>query len=58
MLESTVLGVPIDSQTYIKSVIAAHYDKKRDSQQARPWGQENVQYLYTLFEKDVPKEDY
>ena len=31
MLESTVLGVPIDSQTYIKSVIAAHYDKKRDS---------------------------
>lgn len=60
VLESTVLGVPIDTQSYIKTIIATHYDRSRSSGgvTARPWGQDNLAYLYTLFETDVPREDY
>lgn len=58
ILETTVLDVPVDTQTYIKTVIASHYDRGNKSSAGRPWGKDNLAYLYTLFEKDVPKEDY
>ena len=61
MLESTVLGVPLDNQSYIKTIIATHYDRSTRSTatgQARPWGKDNLAYLYSLFEIDVPREDY
>jgi len=56
-----VLGVPIDTQSYIKSIISMHYDRAQmSSGQApmRPWGKDNLAYLYALFENDVPREDY
>ena len=28
ILETTVLGVPLDTQSYIKTIIATHHDKK------------------------------
>jgi len=58
VLETTVLGVPVDTQTYIKTVIAAHYDRSKEGSSSRPMSQENLAYIYALFEKDVPKEDY
>lgn len=58
ILETTVLDVPVDTQTYIKTVIASHYDRGNKSSAGRPWGKDNLAYLYTIFEKDVPKEDY
>ena len=58
ILESTVLGVPVDTQTYIKTVISTHYDRGNKFTSSRPWGKDNLAYLYALFENDVPKEDY
>ena len=64
VLESTVLGVPLDNQSYIKTIIATHYDRTTSSHQtsssvtSRPWGKDNLAYLYSLFENDVPREDY
>ena len=64
MLESTVLGVPIDNQSYIKTIIATHYDRSRTNSNsgqvvgARPWGQDSLAYLYSLFENEVPRDDY
>jgi len=40
-------------------VISAHYDgSTANGTSTRLWGKDNLAYLYTLFEKDVPKEDY
>ena len=61
-METTVLDVPLDTQSYIKTIIATHYDRSKIVNQngstTRPWGKDNLAYLYTLFEKDVPREDY
>ena len=56
VLESTVLGIPVDTQSYVKTIIATHYDRAKSS--SRPWGKDNLAYLYTLFENDAPREDY
>ena len=64
VLESTVLGVSIDTQSYVKTIMATHYnrrqkvDKKEKVGSQRPWGKENLAYLYALFENEVPREDY
>lgn len=62
ILETTVLDVPLDTQSYIKTIISTHYDRSKIVTQngttSRPWGKDNLAYLYTLFEKDVPREDY
>ena len=64
VLESTVLGVSIDTQSYAKTIMATHYnrrlkaDKKDKKGSQRPWGKENLAYLYALFENEVPREDY
>ena len=33
-------------------------DKKEKVGSQRPWGKENLAYLYALFENEVPREDY
>ena len=44
--------------------MATHYnrrlkaDKKEKKGSQRPWGKENLAYLYALFENEVPREDY
>ena len=64
VLESTVLGVSIDTQSYAKTIMATHYNRRQKMVQReksggqRPWGKENLAYLYTLFENEVPREDY
>ena len=52
VLETTVLDVKVDTQSYIKTIISTHYQKSKSS------GKDNLAYLYTLFENDVPREDY
>ena len=53
MLESTVLGVPIDSQSYIKTIIATHYNSERSKRDFKlPWSKENLAYLDVLFAID------
>ena len=55
-----MLGIPVDTQSYIKAIIATHYDRSKNAngQTMRPWGKDNLAYIYTLFEIDAPREDY
>ena len=49
--------MPLDTQSYIKTVIATHYDKK-GVVQSRALNKDNSAYLYALFENEVPIKDY
>lgn len=48
-LESTLLGVPVDTQSYIKTIIATHYGRGKNGQSANgshPATKENLAYIY------------
>ena len=49
--------MPLDTQSYIKTIIATHYDKK-GVVQSRALNKDNSAYLYALFENEVPVKDY
>ena len=49
--------MPLDTQSYIKTIIATHYDKK-GVVQSRALNKDNSAYLYALFENEVPTKDY
>ena len=49
--------MPLDTQSYIKTIIATHYDKKGVIQ-SRALNKDNSAYLYALFENEVPVKDY
>ena len=49
--------MPLDTQSYIKTIIATHYDKK-GVVQSRALNKDNSAYLYALFENEVPIKDY
>ena len=51
--ESTVLDVPVDNQTFIKTIMCLYYDLHRTQS-----SKDHLSYLYTLYKNDVPDEDF
>ena len=51
--ETTVLDVPVDNQTFIKTIMCLYYDLHRTQA-----SKEHLSYLYTVYKNDVPDEDF
>jgi hypothetical protein len=51
--ETTVLDVPVDNQTFIKTIMCLYYDLHRTQA-----SKDHLSYLYTLYKNDVPDEDF
>lgn len=51
--ESSIFDVPIDNQTYIKTIMCLYYDLNRTKQ-----SKDHLQYMYAVYKNDVPTEDY
>ena len=51
--ETTIFGIPVDNQTFIKTIMCLYYDLHRTQQ-----SKDHLSYLYTIYKNDVPEEDY
>ena len=59
LLETTVLGVTVDTQSYIKTIIATHYNSASSERKyGRTMGKDSLAYIYSVFENEVPRDDY